>query len=254
VTLALAPTQTEVAIAQLDALRRDLDAADLTLPDILAVRDRAAAIRSWSATARLGRSVANDAMETVLVAERKAGALLLEITETSGPSTRRVPGQHGPPAREHVPPGTLKQLGLNAGDSSQFQLLARLPQREFDARLLAVKESGRQLSVAPFLRAANRFATHRGRSTTTAATQLRGALRLLREVRTLETADEQKLAREVIHLAAGWSRQLRRRRPRTVAAREDELKRVTQCILCGRSQPAGKPPACPHCGGQWLIC
>jgi hypothetical protein len=147
----------------------------------------------------------------------------------------------------------LKRLGILQKDSSRYQLLARLPEAEFLERVRAIRTANRQLSHAPFMRAANRFAFHHGRPTTSTASLLRRALKYLREVRALDTDDESKLAREVIHIAVIWQQQLRRRHAPVVAAeRWSHPQRVVQCLLCGRDQPPDKPPFCPSCGGNWL--
>lgn len=248
-SLALVSSPSEAALTQLQVLRQDLAGADLALPDVLALRDRAAAIRAWAATARLGLSVANEAAEVMLTAERAAGLLLLDLVASSGPSTRRDPQHAGPPARVHVPPGTLRQVGLTPKLSSQYQLLAKLPAAEFGQRVSAIKDAGKLLGHAPLLRAAHRFVSHRGRKTTPAASLLRRALILLKDVTVIRSRDELELARQVVKIGESWALVIN---PPSISERPDAIKRVTSCLLCGRGRPPSRPPTCPSCGGAWL--
>jgi hypothetical protein len=130
-----------------------------------------------------------------------------------------------------------------------MQLLSKLGDNEFELRLHAAREAGKQLSTAAFLRAASQYVrVPGGRQTTPAARLLSRALELLRNVRTLATPREVRLAREVVQIGQSWSTVLNPPPPAAPTA----VQREVCCLLCGRAQPASKPARCPHCRGHWL--
>jgi hypothetical protein len=246
---ALAPTPSETAIAQLESLRRDLDQV-VDLADGVDVARRSDALRQWIKVARIRGQAAFQAHELHLRSLRTCGQLLIALVEPEP-----LGSQNGQPRANlaHLPRHTLSTLGISGQDSSHWQRIARLSDGEFETRLEALRAAGRVPSVASFVRAASQYKRARGgRQTTPTLQRLLHVLALLREIRELRTKREKQLAREVVHLAAGWQKVLRQRHAPTIAERQDVIKRVTSCILCGRTQPPDKPPACPHCRGQWI--
>jgi hypothetical protein len=130
-----------------------------------------------------------------------------------------------------------------------MQLLSKLGDDEFELRVSAAKEAGRQLSSASFLRAASQYVrVPGGRKTTPAARLLSHALELLRNVRVVSTPREVKLAREVVQIGQSWATVLDPPPP----ARPTAVAREVTCILCGRAQPPNRPARCPHCRGAWM--
>ena len=148
-----------------------------------------------------------------------------------------------------LPPRTLAQLGISTKDSSRYQLLASIPETEFDDRLVALKNAGRQIVVEAFLRAARQYKRKPGggRKSTPAGTLLRRALELLRQVRVVSTQREVELARAVIALGESWAIVLEPSAP----PRPNTIVRETTCLMCGRPRPPSKPLRCQVCGGAW---
>jgi hypothetical protein len=87
------------------------------------------------------------ACEIRLRAERKAGQLLAKMPKANGTLKRgkELPQSSG------TTTGTLKDLGISRDQSSQWQKLGALPQREFD---LAIGESVKPPTTKGILRAA----------------------------------------------------------------------------------------------------
>jgi len=248
--LAQVPTTHELVHAQLEGLRLRLMSDDVSFDEAVSVRDQAETVRAFAASARMGLDVANAAIELKLRAERRCGTILNELITVAGPVT--VGARASRPAHERnvLPPRTLRDLGLSPKESSRMQLLSKLGDDEFDLRLEAAKEAGKQLSMSAFLRAASQYVRQpKGRTTTPAATLLSRALQLLRNVRVIATPAELKLAREVVALGQSWSTVVD---PPRTEPRLDAVARQVCCLLCGRPQPPSRPPRCPHCRGAWL--
>jgi hypothetical protein len=248
--LAPVPTTSELVLNQLEDLRLRLVDRDVDFSAVIGIRDQAETVRAYAASARLGRDVANRAIELRLRAERRCGVILREMTVAAGPTTTRPrPGQTTR-ERESLPPHTLRNLGIGPSDSSRMQLLSKLDDREFEARIDAAKSAGRQLSTEAFVRAAAQFRRKPGgrKAAPTTERLLNKALELLRSVRTLSTAREVALARQVVQLGEAWSLAV----SPPPAPAPTAITRETSCLLCGRPQPASKPSRCPHCHGAWL--
>lgn len=237
-------------LARVDDLRQDLERPDLDVADVVNLHSRAEVLAAAARAAHLGLDVANQAAEVKLRAERRCGAMLRQLVAAAGPWKRHpTVRSETPRRREHLPRGTLAALGVSGKDSSAWQLIARLSESEFEQRVRAIKDAGRQIHTGNFVRAARQFARPvSGRPTTPAASLLRRALRLLKEVRVITTQVEVDLAREVVTLGESWS--LIVNPPPPVSPRA--VAREVSCLLCGRPRPPSRPPTCPSCGGRWL--
>jgi len=252
-SLALVPSPAETALAQLQVLRTRLDEQHLDFHDALDVRDQAETVRAYIRSARLGLEMANEAMETRLRAERRCGAILTDLIAAAGPSTTRANQRRTRPdlpagTRLSLPPHTLAQFGISTKDSSRCQLLSSIPETEFDVRLAALKNAGRQIVVEAFLRAARQYRRKPGGGPrpTPAGTLLRRALELLRNVRVIATPRELELARAVVAIGESWAVVLE-----SPTARAVGVEREVCCLLCGRPRPSSKPSKCLVCGGDW---
>jgi hypothetical protein len=251
--LAPSPTTSELVHAQLESLRLRLLVGDASFDEAVSVRDQAESLRAYAASARMGLQVANSAIELKLRAERRCGCILNGMIAAAGPVTAGA--RCGRPAhvRNVLPRRTLAELGLSGKESSRMQLLSKLGDAEFELRVSAAKEAGRQLSSASFLRAAAQYVrVPGGRQTTPAARLLSRALELLRNVRVVSTPREVKLAREVVQIGASWSTVLNPPPPPPPPPVPTAVVREVSCLRCGRTQPASKPARCPHCRGAWM--
>lgn len=236
---ALAPVRaagTLDVLTRLDALRLALAEPALEFADVASIRNHAELLLAAARAARLGLETANAAREIQLRAERKCGLLLLELMAH----------------RQVMPNGTLAELGISNFQSARFQMLARMDACEFDARIAAIKDAGKELTFAAFVRAARQFVRPRERRTSMTATILHRVLLALREITTLRTPAEVELARQVVAVTRGWEAALRRSaKPLRSDARPD-VARTPCCILCGRPRPPTLPPRCLVCGGAWI--
>jgi len=250
VTLALvAPTP---ALTQLEVLRARLSLPDLPLEDALDARDQAEVLRGYAQQARLGLDVSNEAIEIKLRAERRAGTLLHDMLTQGVRTLGGSPATRGAARRpkRSLPNGTLQRAGITAMQSSSWQLIAQIPAPEFEQRLTATKQAGRQLSTAAMVRAGRQFLRqpNQGGNGQTSPTlrRLRQCLLLMREIRALHSPAEVEVARTIVGRAQAWAVVLEARHSPTTA-----VPREVCCLLCGRARPANKPPKCPACGGHW---
>jgi hypothetical protein len=252
-SLALVPSPAETALTQLQVLQQRLDDDTLDFHDALDIRDQAETVRAYVRSARLGLELANEATETRLRAERRCGSILIDVIAQAGPSTTRLSRRREKTQPEgtrlSLPPHTLEQLGISTKDSSRYQLLASIPEPEFDERVAALKAANRQIVVESFLRAAQQYRRKPGggRRSTPAGTLLRRALELLREVHVISTQRELELARAIVSLGEAWAVVLEPKAPPGPTA----IVRETTCLMCGRSRPPSNPPRCLVCGGAW---
>jgi len=76
------------------------------------------------------------ACEIRLRAERKAGELL-KVMEAKGERQKRGGDRKG---KSKSPAGTLKDLGISGKQSSKWQRLASVPEKDFEAALSAIKK------------------------------------------------------------------------------------------------------------------
>jgi hypothetical protein len=235
--LALVPSPpAEAALAQLEHLRLRLAIPDLPLEDALDARDQAEVLRGFAQQARLGLDVSNQAIEVKIRAERRAGSLLHAMLGN----------------KKALRNGTLQQAGITPMQSSSWQLIAQIPEPEFEQRLHATKAAGRQLSSAAMVRAGRQFLRqpNQGGNGQVSPTlrRLRSALLLLRDVKELHTPAEVAAARAVVALADNWATVLE---PPPTARAVGIVQREVTCLMCGRARPSNKPPKCPSCGGAW---
>ena len=134
------------AVAVLDKIRHGLvETADLA--QIKDFRDQAEAVRQYAVTAALGLEIQNQAAETRLVAERRAGEVLLDMQI------------HGGDRRSSYRDDTrLEALGISQEESSRWQREASLPEAEFQQYLQLTKETGKRLTSRQLLHLAHIYA------------------------------------------------------------------------------------------------
>lgn len=130
-------------IAVLGNLARSLIKAE-TLPEIKTLRDKAEAARAYAKAAHMGLELQNRAAEFKLRAERKAGALLARLIFRGG-DRRSVQ------ARRRL---SLDDLGISRSQSRKWQLVASIPEAEFDRFLARKKSDAEEITLAEALRMA----------------------------------------------------------------------------------------------------
>lgn len=114
------------SLVQYDAMCRAIDAV-YEVDEVKDIRDKAAALEHYARQAH-NTEAERRACEIRLRAERKAGQLLAKTEKAKGAATKR-----GAP---EVP--RLNGLGISKKQSSAWQKLGAVPQREFD---LALKDA-----------------------------------------------------------------------------------------------------------------
>lgn len=125
------------ALVRYDAMCRAIDAAH-QVDEVKEIRDKAAALEHYARQAQ-NTDAERRAAEIRLRAERKAGQLLT-----------KMPKVNGRPEKASTET-TLSDLGITRDQSSQWQKLGALPQKEFD---LAIGASVKPPSTKGILRVA----------------------------------------------------------------------------------------------------
>lgn len=137
------------SLVNIDAARRALMEAS-TLSDILDIRDKAEAIRSYVKAQKQSLEVQNRAAEIKLMAERKAGELLREM-ERKGVGRPKKNSLSVEPFSEAA---SLADLGITKTQSWRWQREASLPEKDFIALVAKCNADGEELTQAAVLKAA----------------------------------------------------------------------------------------------------
>jgi phage N-6-adenine-methyltransferase len=141
-------------LVKLDEAKRALAEAS-TLQEIKDIRDKAEAIRQYVKVAGYHLGYQNQAAETKLRAERKAGELLKKMEKNKG-------GQPSEKNRAHDVPGTptLKDLGIHRLQSQRWQQIADLPEESFENKIEEVKQKYEELTQSIFLQLSKSLRAH----------------------------------------------------------------------------------------------
>jgi hypothetical protein len=136
-------------LVRYDAMCCAIEAAH-KVDEVKDIRDKAVALEHYARQAQ-NTDAERRACEIRLRAERKAGQLLAKIPKANG--ARGNPGGQGAKIvrSPDTTTQTLSDLGISRDQSSQWQKLGALPQREFD---LAIGESVKPPTTKGILRAA----------------------------------------------------------------------------------------------------
>jgi site-specific DNA-methyltransferase (adenine-specific) len=137
-----------------DAARRALAAA-VRVDEAKKIRDRAEAVRVYAAQAK-DFELQNRAATIRLLAERRTGQLLLEMTKNPGNRGEGRPRKGGISKRRYrkatAQPPTLEELNITKVQSSKWQRLARLvDDASFEEALNRAKETFGELTTAGVL-------------------------------------------------------------------------------------------------------
>jgi hypothetical protein len=136
-----------VQLVRYDAMCCAIEAAH-KVDEVKDIRDKAVALEHYARQAQ-NTDAERRACEIRLRAERKAGQLLAKMPKANG---AREPRTHrGSTQSSGTTAPTLKDLGISRDQSSQWQKLGALPQREFD---IAIGESVKPPTTKGILRAA----------------------------------------------------------------------------------------------------
>jgi N6-adenosine-specific RNA methylase IME4 len=117
---------------------RQMLAACKTLDEAKSIRDKAEAIRIWLRSQRAGTAALDDAAEIKLRAEHRLGELIPEEIEPAG----------RPPKSSHDARITLKRLGITESQSSRWQTVASVSEKDFEAHIQATRRAGERITTA----------------------------------------------------------------------------------------------------------
>lgn len=144
-----------VQLIRYDAAKRALAAAS-RVDEAKKIRDRAEAVRVYAQQAR-DFELQNRAATIRLMAERRTGQLLIDMTKNPGTRGAGRPAKNGTTKRRSpgvtAKPPTLEELSITKAQSSKWQRLARLVDDEtFESALNLAKETFGELTTVGVLR------------------------------------------------------------------------------------------------------
>jgi hypothetical protein len=135
----------DASLQILDKARQALEQAT-TFDDTKKIRDQAEAMQLYAKRQKYSVQCVNHCIEIKIRAERKLGQMLLQVGEQKAwkfPKTKR----------EGLP--TLEELGLDIGQSRDWQRLASLDDKDFEPWVERARSSGERLNVSFLLDLAN---------------------------------------------------------------------------------------------------
>ena len=144
-----------VTLVRYDAAKRALAAAS-RVDEAKKIRDRAEAVRVYATQAR-DYDLQNRAATIRLLAERRAGQLLIDMEKNPGTRGAGRPRRDGTSKRRYsratTKPPTLEELNISKVQSSKWQRLAKLVDDEtFENALAMAKDVFGELTTAGLLR------------------------------------------------------------------------------------------------------
>jgi hypothetical protein len=156
-----------VTLVRYDAAKKALAAAS-RVDEAKNIRDRAEAVRVYATHAR-DYDLQNRAVTIRLLAERRAGQLLTDMTKNPGTRGDGRPRKDGTTKRRYrsatAKPPTLEELNISKAQSSKWQRLARLIDDDsFEEALRRTKEAFGELTTAGVLRMVKEVVRPRGRN------------------------------------------------------------------------------------------
>lgn len=131
-------------LTHFDKARQELELAT-RIDEVKSIRDKAAAIQAYLKQSGESLEIQNMAAEIKIRAERRAGEILSEMDLHKGgrPSENRSHDEMGFPR--------LKDLDIDRNMSSRCQLIASIPEKDFDERVAEIKGKGQELTSKEFL-------------------------------------------------------------------------------------------------------
>ncbi len=131
-------------LTHFDKARQQLQLAT-RIDEVKSIRDKAAAIQAYLKQSGESLEIQNMAAEIKIRAERRAGEILskMDLHQGGRPSNNHSHDEIGFPR--------LRDLDIDRNMSSRCQLIASIPQKEFDERVEELKGKGQELTSKEFL-------------------------------------------------------------------------------------------------------
>lgn len=137
------PEETTV-LTHFDRAKREIELA-ASIDEVKQIRDQAEALRQYARQQKLSLEMQNRCAEIKIRAERRAGDILSEIEKhPPGPSK-------GDRSHDGTDPPRLVDLGISKNQSSRWQSIASIPEKDFDERVEEIKGKGEELTSKEFL-------------------------------------------------------------------------------------------------------
>ena len=148
--------QGEVQVSSIQKLNiaRQLLAEAKSMDDILHIRDIAEAARVYAQAAKLGLENQNEAAEVKIRAERKAGEMLAQMPKAVGADYGGRTDLDGNRELPSNPTPTLADMGIEKMQSHRWQMVASVPEDEFEDHIQETKANHKELTTASVLRVA----------------------------------------------------------------------------------------------------
>lgn len=141
------------ALVKISQARRAIAEAK-SIDEVKDIRDKAEAVRVYAKQSGLSQDIVNDAAEIKIRAEYRAGQLLKEMEKNKGAvagGKKDGPRGHIVLPRDTSP--TLSALGVSKNESSRWQMLATIPEEEFEAKLHDERVAVRELTTNGMMKA-----------------------------------------------------------------------------------------------------
>ena len=138
------PVDPQRALTYLDNARTQIETATdfLTLKDI---HDRLVAVRTFCKAAKLSFEITQRCSELKIRCERRAGELL-------NGRDKHPPGPHSLDRSQAATyPPKLEDLDITKSQSSRWQSIAAVPDKDFDKRIDEIKKSGREITSSEMI-------------------------------------------------------------------------------------------------------
>lgn len=132
-------------LVKYEAARRALAEAH-RVDEVKDIRDKAAAMQVYAAQAK-DRELIEMATDIKMRAERRAGELLREMPKNKGTAATGGPGRGNKNAVKHddhvLGPPKLSDIGITKDESSRWQKLAAMPEKQFEEKVTGMKTAMR---------------------------------------------------------------------------------------------------------------
>jgi hypothetical protein len=137
-------TEETSALIHFDRAKRELELA-ASIDEVKKIRDQAEALRQYARQQKLSLEMQNRCAEIKIRAERRAGEILVNMDKhPPGPPS-------GDRSHDGTDPPRLSDLGISKNQSSRWQSIAAIPEKDFEGRVEEIKGKGQELTSKEFL-------------------------------------------------------------------------------------------------------